>query len=132
MKSRWKTNKHSVYNLGYHLIWTPKYRKKVLINGVDDRLKELLKQKAHQLDLDIQKMEVMPDHVHIFVKSQPIHAPHYIVQQFKGSTSRILRQEFKHLRTLLPTLWTRSYYCESVGNISEDTIKKYIDNQKKV
>ena len=132
MKSRWKTNRYSVYNLGYHLIWTPKYRKKVLTNGVDVRLKELLIKKSKELDLVIEKMEVMPDHVHIFVKSEPIHAPHYIVQQFKGYSSRVLRQEFSQLRMVLPTLWTRSYYCESVGNISEEAVKRYIENQKNV
>jgi putative transposase len=72
----------------------------------------------------------MPDHIHLFVKSEPIDSPHWIVQQLKGYTSRILREKHKHLRTKLPTLWTRSYFCESVGHISEDTIIKYIEEQK--
>ena len=72
----------------------------------------------------------MPDHIHLFVKTTPVNAPHYIVQQFKGYTSRILRSEFKSLKSRLPTLWTRSYYCESVGNISEDTIQRYIEAQR--
>ncbi len=75
-------------------------------------------------------MEVMPDHVHIFVKTDPTNSPHYIVQQLKGYTSRLLRQEFPSLKTRIPTLWTRSYFCESVGHISEKTVKQYIANQK--
>jgi putative transposase len=77
-------------------------------------------------------MEVMPDHIHLFVKAEPTDSPHWIVQQFKGYTSRLLRQKYEHLRRKLPTLWTRSYYCESVGNISEKTVKKYIKNQKNI
>ncbi len=127
---RWKTNRHSVYNLGYHLIWCPKYRRKVLIGDVEARLREILIDKAKSLDLEIISMEIMPDHVHVFVKSEPIHSPHYIVQQFKGVSANLLRKEFPFLKSRIPTLWTRSYYAESVGHISEDTIKKYIENQK--
>ena len=75
-------------------------------------------------------MEMMPDHVHLFVKASPVDSPHYIVQQFKGYTSRILRKEFPEIKRRIPTLWTRSYYCESIGYLSEETVKKYIDNQK--
>lgn len=132
LAKRYTASSHCVYNLGYHLIWCPKYRRKVLINGIDERLKILLTEKAKELDIEIKKMEVMPDHVHVFVKAKPIYQPHFIVQQFKGYSSRILRKEFVVLRKKLPTLWTRSYFCESVGNISEKTILKYIENQKNV
>lgn len=132
LAKRYTASSHTVYNIGYHLIWCPKYRRRVLIEEIEVRLKELLKEKADELGLIIVTMEVMPDHVHLFVKSKPTYAPHFIVQQLKGYTSRMLRKEFKVLRSRLPTLWTRSYFCESVGCISEDTIKKYIDNQKGV
>ena len=75
-------------------------------------------------------MEVMPDHVHLFVKARPILAPHYIVQQIKGFTSQALRKEYPSLKSRLPTLWTRSYYIESIGHISEHTVKKYIADQE--
>ena len=88
--------------------------------------------KAKQLDVKIESLEVMPDHIHLFIKCSPVDSPHYIVQQLKGNTSRILRQEFATLRTRIPTLWTRSYYCESCGHISEATVKKYIEEQKSV
>ena len=126
---RWKHGITTVYNLGYHIIWTPKYRRKILVNGIDIRLKELLNEKAKELDVSIENMEVMPDHVHLFIKTNPSSCPQWIVNQFKGHTSRKLRQEFPSLVKKLPCLWTRSYYIESVGHISEDTIKRYIDDQ---
>ena len=126
---RWKRSNKSVYNVGYHLIWCPKYRRKVLVHPVDSELKRLLLAKAKEIKVEIEKMEILPDHVHVFVKADPTAAPHWIVQQFKGYTSRMLREKFSFLRTRLPTLWTRSYYCESVGHISEDTVKKYIEDQ---
>ena len=127
---RWTTSNKATYNIGYHLIWCPKYRRPVLVNEIELRLKELLFDKAKQIEITIDKLEVLPDHVHLFVKASPVDSPHWIVQQLKGYTSRILRKEFKTLRTRIPTLWTRSYYCESCGHISEDTIKKYIEEQK--
>ena len=127
---RWTTSNKAVYNIGYHLIWCPKYRRKVLVNAVADRLKELLTEKAANIGAHIEIMEVMPDHVHIFVKAPPTLPPHYIVQQLKGYSSHELRKEFPKLKSRLPTLWTRSYYCESVGHISQEAICRYIENQK--
>jgi putative transposase len=129
-KERWTTSNKAVYNIGYHLIWCPKYRRKVLVEQVEIRLKELLLQKAGDIGVIIETMEVMPDHTHLFVKSTPVLSPHYIVQQLKGFTLHELRKEFPSLKSRLPTLWTRSYYCESVGHISAETIKRYIDEQK--
>lgn len=130
IEHRWKTSRTAVYNIGYHLIWCPKYRRNVLVGDVATRLEELLKEKAARLGCVIENIQIMPDHVHIFIKSLPVHAPHFIVGQLKGYTSHELRKEFPSLKSKLPTLWTRSYYIESVGHISENTIKKYIDEQK--
>lgn len=94
--------------------------------------KKEFREQVKQLGCVIDVQEIMPDHVHIFIKSNPTLSPHYIVQQLKGYTSRILRREYKQLRTRIPTLWTRSYYCESIGHISEETINKYIEDQKSV
>lgn len=129
-KKRWTTSNKAVYNLGYHIIWCPKYRRKLLVASVKQMLSDLLYQKANEIGIIIETCEIMPDHVHLFVKASPVDSPHFIVQQLKGYTSRILRSEFQHLRTRVPTLWTRSYYIESVGHISEDTIKQYIEDQK--
>ncbi len=131
MNDRWKSSVKAKYNIAYHLIWCPKYRRKVLVKGVDIRLKELLIEKAKSMNVEIKSMEVMPDHVHLFVKCEPTDNPQWIVGQLKGYASRFLREEFPHLKKRLPCLWTRSYYCESVGHISEKTILKYIEDQKK-
>lgn len=127
---RWTTSNKAVYNIGYHLIWCPKYRRKVLVDTVAERLKELLCEKAVSIGAHIESMEVLPDHVHLFVKAPPTLPPHYIVQQLKGYSSHELRKEFPKLKSRLPTLWTRSYYCESVGHISQATIRRYIEDQK--
>lgn len=132
MINRYVTNSGSVYNIGYHLIWCTKYRRKVLIGDIEQSLKNLCLEKATEIGVSIESIEVMPDHVHIFCKSIPTYAPHYIVQQMKGYTSRVLRDTFPSLKSKLPTLWTRSYFCESVGHISQETIIKYIENQKNV
>jgi putative transposase len=129
-EKRWTVSNTSVFNINYHIIWTTKYRLKLLSDGVDVRLKELIYGKTDSIGCSLKSIEVMPDHVHIFVSSTPNIAPHYIVQQIKGYTSRILRKEFEFIKTRTPSLWTRSYYCESVGAISENTVKRYIENQK--
>lgn len=130
MDKRWSTSNKAIYNIGYHLIWCPKYRRKVLTGKIEIRLKDLLYKKAKEIEIEIKNLEVMPDHVHLFIKTDPTDSPHRVVQQLKGYTSRVLRQEFSELRSRLPSLWTRSYYCESVGHISEDTVRKYIEGQK--
>jgi len=127
---RWTTSTTAIFNLSYHLIWCPKYRRPVLVGDVEKRLVELLNQKAMELEITIVEANIMPDHVHLFVRTKPIHAPQFVVGQFKGYTSRILRQEFQTLRSRLPTLWTRSYYADSVGKLNEYTIRKYIEEQK--
>jgi putative transposase len=130
MDSRYKRNTGCVYNVKYHLVWCPKYRRQVLIGVIADRLKELLNLKATQMGIEIEAIEIMPDHVHIFITGYPTEAIQHIVNQLKGFTSRMLRLEFKELRTRLPTLWSRSYYVGTVGYVSEAAVRKYIENQK--
>lgn len=130
MNKRWTSSKYATYNCAFHLIWCPKYRKKVLVDDIEIRLKELLNEKAKEHEWTIENIEVMPDHVHVFIKVFPVDSPTYVVSQLKRYTSFKLRNEFPSLKSRLPTLWTRSYYCKSVGHISEATIKKYIHEQK--
>ena len=125
-----KHNTTSVVNINYHIIWCPKYRRKVLVGEIETRLKELLPELAEESGCTIDTMEVMPDHIHIFLKGNPTIPIHLIVKNLKGKSSSILRQEFPYLKKRLPCLWTRSYYCETIGRINEETIKKYIENQK--
>lgn len=119
-----------VYKNQYHVIFCPKYRRKVLVRGVDIRLKELLQEIAVENDVNLISMEVMPDHVHIFFEADPRQQLHMIVRNFKGRTSRILREEFPWLKSKIPSLWTRSYFSCTVGHINEETIQKYIEDQK--
>ena len=125
-----KHNITSVVNIGYHIVWCPKYRRKVLTGKIEFRLKEILPQIAEDMECIIEKVEVMPDHIHIFLRGTPILPIHLIVKNLKGKSSRILRSEFPSLKSKLPNLWTRSYYCETIGCINEETVKKYIENQK--
>ena len=130
MRTRWQTNKGSVYNVAYHIIWCPKYRRAILVDDVAERLKTLLYEQASKFGWIIESMEVMPDHVHLFIKANPIGPIARIVAQLKGYTLHVLRAEFIHLKSKLPTLWTRAYYVETIGHISEDVIKRYIEDQK--
>ena len=125
-----KHNTESVVNIGYHIVWCPKYRRKVLQGKVETRLKEVLPEIAEEMECVIEKIEVMPDHLHVFLKGTPILPVHLIVKNLKSKSSRILRTEFPHLKSRLPNLWTRSYYCETVGRISDKDVRIYIDNQK--
>jgi putative transposase len=129
---RYKTNAGAVFSLKYHLVWCPKYRRKVLVSPINDRLKELIAETAEQHDMTVHSMEVMPDHVHLFVEADPSLCVAEIVNRFKGRSSRMLRQEFVSLRSRLPTLWSRSYYAGSVGAVSEAIVRRYIEAQKGV
>jgi len=129
MSDRFNYHSHCVFNLGYHIIFCPKYRRKLLQWGIDERLKILLVEKATRMGCKIEQMEVMPDHVHIFIKTPPTLAIDKLVQGLKGYTANVLRHERPWLRNL-PCLWSRSYYVESIGHISEETVRRYIEDQK--
>jgi putative transposase len=130
MDSRYAKNTGAVFSLKYHLVWCPKYRRPVLDGPVAERLKVLLAEKTAEFGMTIHAMEVMPDHVHLFVESDPTMCVAEIVNRLKGYTSRVLRAEFPSLRSRLPTLWTRSYFAGSVGHVSAATVEKYIAEQK--
>ena len=130
MNTTYKSNNNIVYSCKYHVVWCPKYRRKVLTNGVDVRLKELLTEYAANLSADILEMEIMPDHVHMLLEVDPQLGIHKAVKSFKAYTSRILRQEFPYLKTKMPTLWTNSYFVSTVGGVPLETVKQYIENQK--
>lgn len=121
-----------VYKNQFHVVFCPKYRRPVLVDGVDVRLKEILLEKAAELDVKILSMEIMPDHVHLFISFDPRLMLHKIIKILKGSSSRILREEFPSLKSRLPSLWTRSYFSCSVGHIGEARVRRYIEEQKNV
>ena len=119
-----------VYKNQFHVIFCPKYRRKVLVGGIDERLKEILPEEAAKLQAEILSLEVMPDHVHLFLTCDPRLLLHRIIKQLKGASARRLRMEFPELKSRLPCVWTRSYFCCTVGHISEATIRRYIEMQK--
>ncbi|WP_425473584.1 IS200/IS605 family transposase [Streptomyces tailanensis] len=118
-----------VYDLGLHVVWCPKYRRPVLDGRVAVRLEELIRQKADERGWKIVALEVMPDHVHLSVKHDPKSSASYVANQFKGFTSRALREEFPHLKSRMPTLWSSSYFAASVGAVSAQAVQRYIDTQ---
>lgn len=127
---KYKSNRNVVYSCKYHVVWCPKYRRKVLVNGVDSRLKELITQICQEIQVEIIEMEIMPDHVHLLIEVDPQFGIHKAVKLIKGRTSRILRTEFPYLKTKLPTLWTNSYFVSTVGGAPLSVIKQYVENQK--
>ena len=124
------SNTNIVFDCKYHVVFCPKYRRKVLVSPIDERLKQLLREKAKELNAELVDMEVMPDHVHLLVKCDPQFGIHKVVKHLKGYTSRILRLEFKQLTSRLPSLWTNSYFVATVGSVSLETVKRYIEEQK--
>lgn len=130
MNVKYKSNNNIVYSCKYHVVWCPKYRRKVLTSGVDVRLKELLLEYAANLSVDILEMEIMPDHVHILMEVAPQFGIHKAVKSLKGYTSKVLRSEYPFLKTRMPTLWTNSYFVSTVGGDPLEVIEQYIENQK--
>lgn len=129
-KITYKSNHNVVYSCKYHVVFCPKYRRKVLVNGVDIRLKEQIKLICVEIQVDVIEIEIMPDHVHLLLEVDPQFGIHKAVKTIKGKTSRILRQEFSWLRSRIPTLWTNSYFCSTVGGAPMSIVKQYIENQK--
>jgi putative transposase len=126
----YKTNNNVVYSCKYHVIWCPKYRRKVLTGAIAERLKDLINQNAAERQCEVIEMEIMPDHVHLLIEVDPQYGIHRLVKQLKGHTSRMLRKEFQSIKSRLPTLWTNSYFVATVGGAPLAMIKQYIENQK--
>lgn len=126
---KYKSNTHIVYSCYYHIIFTPKYRKKVLIGNVEKRVKELFFEISNKYQFEITDIEVMPEHVHMVISCDPSFGIVKCIHKLKGSSSNILRKEFPHLMKM-PTLWTRSSFISSVGSVTLDVVKKYIEDQK--
>jgi putative transposase len=126
----YKSNRNVIYSCQYHVVWCPKYRRPVLVEGVDTRLREILSQTAAELETEIFEMEVMPDHVHLLCEVDPQFGIHRLVKRLKGRSSRLLREEFPRLKNQFPTLWTNSYFVATVGGAPLAVIKQYIEQQR--
>ena len=119
-----------VFCCRYHVIFCPKYRRKVLTKPIQDRLKEVVLSLQEDNKFIVLEMEVMPDHVHLLLDIDPFIGVSTVVARIKGKTSNVLNREFPELQRKLPTLWTRSKFIATVGSVSLDTVKQYIENQK--
>jgi putative transposase len=129
-KISYKSNRNVVYSCKYHVVWTPKYRRSVLINGVDERLKDIIRDVAAETGSGVIELEIMPDHVHLLIEVDPQFGIHHLVKLIKGRSSNLLRKEFPWLKKKLPCLWTNSYFVSTVGGAPLEVIKQYIEQQK--
>jgi putative transposase len=127
-----KSNRNVYYSCKYHVVWCPKYRRKVLIEGIAERLTHIISEVCQEHQAEVLKLEVMPDQVHLLVACDPQFGIHRLARLIKGRSSRLLRQEFPVLKRKLPTLWTNSYFVSTIGRAPLSVIKHYIENQKHV
>jgi putative transposase len=125
-----RSNLNVVYICRYHVVFCPKYRRKVLTPPIDERLKVILAEQIERWGQELIEMEVMPDHVHLLVGCAPQFGIHRLVKLLKGYSSHALRQEFPVLKRRLPSLWTNSYFVATVGGVTLETLKRYVESQK--
>ena len=130
--AEYRHSAHAVYDLKYHLIWVTKYRYKVLRGRVAERARDLMRQICESRDVVIIKGAISQDHVHMLVSAPPQLSVAKLAQYIKGRSSRRLQDEFEELRKRYwgQHLWARGYFCATVGAVDEETIKRYIENQK--
>jgi putative transposase len=130
MENNYRHTNTTVSLINYHFVFCPRYRRKIfLIPKVEERFKALVNDKCKELEINIIAIECDKDHTHMFLNCLPTLSPADIMQKIKGITSRVLRDEFPELKKM-PSLWTRSYFVSTAGNVCSETIKKYVENQK--
>jgi putative transposase len=129
-KKQYKSTTSLVYSCQYHVIFTTKYRRSVLSDSIQNRLKELIFERQEEYQYEILEIETMEDHVHMIIDVNPHIGIYKVIGEIKGHTSNILRKEFPDLKKRLPTLWTRSKFISTVGSVSLEIVKKYIEEQK--
>ena len=128
MDQEYRRKETCVFLVNYHLIWCPKRRRKILVGPIRDRLIRIINESAPELESEVLALEVLPDHLHLFLSATPRSAPNQLVGRLKGKSARLLREEFPELLRM-PSLWTRSYFCSTAGNVSSETIRRYIAEQ---
>lgn len=128
--NKYKSNNNIVFSCKYHIVWCPKYRRKVFIGDVEIRLKEIIKQIAQELNVEIIEIETDKDHIHILIDIDPQFGIMKFIRLAKGRSSKLLREEFYHLKTKLSTLWTNSSFISTVGGAPLEIVKQYIENQQ--
>lgn len=131
-KIAYRANRNIYYSCKYHVVWCPKYRRKVLVDVVAERLAQIIREVCSEHGAEVFSLDIQPDHVHLLVECDPQFGIHRLVRLIKGRSSRFLRQELPKLKTRMPTLWTNSYFVSTVGRAPLSIIKRYIENQKHV
>lgn len=129
MGQSYRHNHTSVTLINYHFVWIPRRRRKVLKGKIAERLKELIYEILDEIACRVIALEIMDDHVHLFLNCPPSMAPKDIMFRVKGRSARVLRKEFPDPLMKLPSMWTRSYFCSTAGNVSSETIERYIAEQ---
>jgi putative transposase len=125
MGQAYRRKETCVFMINYHLIWCPKRRRRILVGPLKRRLEQIIRETAPELESEILAVEIMPDHLHLFLSATPQWAPNQLVGRIKGKSARLLRHEFPELLRM-PSLWTRSFFCSTAGNVSSETIARYI------
>lgn len=128
---RLRSTRHVRYLCAYHFVWIPKYRRDILVGEVAEYTREVLKNILDELGCESIAIEVMPDHVHVFTICLPRYSPSYVANYLKGKSARKILQRFPHLKTGAKQgkLWSRSYFVATVGNVTGDIVKKYVEEQ---
>jgi len=129
MALKYQRDEHRVHLIVYHLVWTAKRGKAVLTGTIATDCRKLIEKKCAEQGWEILKVAIQPDHVHLFVQVWPTVSAAEVVKECKGLTSHELRQKYPILKRL-PSLWTRSYFAATAGNVSSEAIKRYIAAQK--
>lgn len=132
IKKLYHSAEHLVFSCQYHVIFCPKYRRKVLVSPYDDAVKKMFLEIAETYNFAILDMEVMPDHVHMIIDCNPRFGIMNCIRKLKGISSKRMRETYPELKKKLPTLWTRSAFISSVGAVSLSVVQQYIENQKNV
>lgn len=133
MSNQYNTLNHCKFLLQYHIIWCPKFRFNVLKNGVDESLKDILLKISNRYGYEIKEMEIMPDHIHIFISTKPTVAPSDVVRTLKSISAIELFKQYPELKKFYSrcgSLWSKGYFASSIGNVSEETVRRYIQEQK--
>jgi putative transposase len=125
-------SRHGVFSCQYHVVFTPKFRRPIFVDGIDEKLKGYFADEAARAGFKILEMEVMPDHVHLLLDVSPEIGVQSAVRKLKGYAAKKLREDFPHLKSRLPCIWTGAKFISTVGTVSLEVVKRYIENQKDV
>ncbi len=128
----YQTTRSATYACEYHIIWCTKYRRSVLSSDIQKRFKEFVIASEEKYGFNVRALETMPDHIHLLISIPPTEAVGVMIGKLKGMTAKVLREEFPHLKSRLPNLWTRSYFVASTGGVTLQALKQYVENQKGV